>query len=417
MSDSREPFENDELSPDEDDDRPVTSPRVKRLRLLAIVGVLVIVAIALYAASPWLLPLRIVEGPMVQQSTANSALLVWYTSRPAECVFAATGVAAADITHTSDGRRHLVRLNGLAPDAATEYHVSAPDGRALFDGQLRTNKPIGAAFSFVVFGDSGRATAEQYQLAAEMIAQRPDFVLHTGDLVYSRGARHDYEDRFFRPYRAMLSEVTFWPSLGNHDVSKPDFGAPYLEVFELPENGPTGLPAEHDYWFDYGDARVAIVDSNHSEDELRQHVAPWLEKTLGVDGPRWRFAVFHHPPYTGGKYKPDEKIISTIVPALEAAGVDIVFSGHDHMYMRMGPIRGGQLAAEGPVYIVSGAGGAKLYEARPEAERPDYVKVLRDDLHSFTHVEVDGDRLTLRQIALGGAVLDEYQMSKTPAMP
>ncbi|RMF78237.1 MAG: hypothetical protein D6744_10335 [Planctomycetota bacterium] len=69
------------------------------------------------------------------------------------------------------------------------------------------------------------------------------------------------------------------------------------------------------------------------------------------------------------------------------------------------------------MYIVTGAGGARLYEAMPPEQRPDYVRALRNDVHSFTHVSVDGDRLTLRQIALGGEVLDEWVLDKAPDAP
>jgi 3',5'-cyclic AMP phosphodiesterase CpdA len=157
-----------------------------------------------------------------------------------------------------------------------------------------------------------------------------------------------------------------------------------------------------------------VVDSNLDEAALRDHVAPWLAEVLGEPDARWKFVVFHHPPYTGGAYQPDERIQRTLVPVFEATGVDIVFNGHDHMYERTHPIRNGEAAEDGDgvVYVVSGAGGARLYEALPIDQRPPYLAALYNETHSFTKVSISGNQLTLEQIALGGETVDQWTFQK-----
>jgi 3',5'-cyclic AMP phosphodiesterase CpdA len=180
------------------------------------------------------------------------------------------------------------------------------------------------------------------------------------------------------------------------------------EVFELPDNGPPGLPPDHNYWFEYASARIAVIDSNMDEDVLRDSVAPWLTEVMTAAACRWRFVAFHHPPYTGGNYACDERIQRTLVPVFEATGVDVVFNGHDHTYQRTYPLRGGQIVApeEGVLYIVTGAGGANLYHIRQP--RPAFIAACDDQHYSFSQVTIADDTLHLRQIALGGSVLDEY---------
>ena len=208
--------------------------------------------------------------------------------------------------------------------------------------------------------------------------------------------------------------MCFWPCLGNHDIAEPDLGAPYLEVFELPENGPTGSTPERSYWFDYAAARIAVIDINLDEPQLRDVVAPWLTDVMSEPGPRWKFVSLHHPPYTGGAYQPDQRVQNALVPVFEAVGVDIVFAGHDHMYQRTAPIRAGEVVEEGAgvVYVVSGAGGALIYDALPPDQRPAYVIALNDEVHSFTRVNIDGDTLRLRQIAVDGEVIDDWTLRK-----
>jgi hypothetical protein len=414
---------------------PLSAQRRRRVVFGALLAVLM--ATGLYLLSPWLLPLRVVEGPLVQQTTETSARLIWYTSRGAECVVEYQDPDGQPHTLFAErsGWRHRAALSDLVPGGSYAYRVRVRGGRQLAGGNLRTNRPAGQPVRFLVFGDSGRATREQYQLAQRMVAAQPDFLLHTGDLIYGRGERSRYRLRFFRPYAEMLQSVAFWPSLGNHDVSRPDFGAPYREVFDLPDNGPPGLTPENNYWFEHGPLRVAVIDSTLDEsivgsdayrDQLREQrlrdfVSPWLIRVMS-DAPAWRIAVFHHPPYTGGSHRPDVVIQRAIVPAIEDAGIDLVFNGHDHMYERTHLLRGGQVlsatsdvgaAADGErgvLYVVSGAGGARLYDVLPVDQRPAYIAVIDNTVHSFTQVDVDERMLHARQIALDGRTLDEWSI-------
>lgn len=393
----------------------------KRARLVLLAALLaILLGLGTYAVWPWLLPAFIYEGPLVQMAGEHQVTLVWYMTRPvSDGLSVRLGTSEErEFTVETSGRRCRVTTTGLDAGRAYPYTI-ALGGRTLAQAELRTNKPAHQPFRFVVFGDSGRATQEQYRLAAQMTAADPDFVLHTGDVVYPAGQRHNYRERFFVPYADLLRRVNLWPSLGNHDLYEPSLGRPYLEIFELPENGPPGQPAERNYWFDYAAARVAVVDSNIDEQALRDDVAPWLDNVLTETDAAWKFVVFHHPPYTGGHYTPHRRIQNTLVPVFEAAGVDVVFNGHDHMYQRTHALRGGEVTAagRGVVYIVSGAGGARLYDALPPEERPPYIAALNNETHSFTSVSVVSDQeLTLEQISLVGESLDRWTLRK-PSPP
>lgn len=390
-------------------------PAPPRVILLWVV-VLILVGLGVYAAAPWVLPARIGEGPMVQMTRPDGVQLVWYMSRPTACTVVVTvDGEARTLAASADGRRNTVGIDGLAPARSYPYEIRV--GRRVLTSDLafQTARADDKAHTFIVFGDSGRGTRAQYELAAEMARSQPppDFLLHTGDLVYSDGARRKFDSRFFTPYRELIARVNFWPCLGNHELATDGGSArPYQEVFELPDNGPAGLPPDFNYWFDYGSSRVAVVDTNADEAVLRERVVPWLLEVMADPAPRWRFVSFHHPPYTGGKYEPDERVQRTLVPALEQAGIDVAFVGHDHSFQRIGPLRAGRLVEPGAgvTYIVSAAGGASLY--KPRGVRPEYVAVHDFEHYSFTQVTIDGDTLSLRQIALGGDVIDDYRLEK-----
>ncbi len=391
--------------------RAWTRPRT----ILLWVVVLTVVATVLRALSPWILPIRIIEGPIVQMAAPDAVTLVWYTTRPAECAVTVNVDGESRTTPAvAEGARNSLRISGLSPDSSYTYDIRLGD-RDLTEGRaFQTNRGDEQPYTFIVFGDSGRGTRSQYVLARTMNASQPapEFLLHTGDLVYSGGARRKYNERFFTPYRQMLARINFWPCVGNHELDEHGQSPAYQEVFEVPANGPVGLPEDFNYSFDYATCRVAVIDSNADEETLRTLVAPWLLDVMAQPAPRWKFACLHHPPYSGGKYLPDGRVQRALVPAFEQAGIDIVFSGHDHSYQRSHPLLHGEIVApgEGIVYVISGAGGAELYE--PRGPVPDFVASYDYEDYSFTQVTIDGDALTLRQITLDGELADEITLTK-----
>ena len=379
-------------------------------------GALLLAALgyALLRVSPWLLPVRIVEGPLIQHTATTAFTIVWVTTRPvAGHVAVRIAGQPRKFEVRSTATHNSATIDGLSPGESYEYEILAGD-RPVPDGKgiVRTNKPAGESFRFVVFGDSGRGWQAQYKLAARMVENQPDFLLHTGDLIYPAGERADYARSFFTPYRRLIRNVAFWPSLGNHDI--PNIDA-YHGVFELPPNGPTGLAAEDNYWFDYSDARFVVLDSNASAEGLKEKISPWLRQVFAERPNCWKVVVFHHPPFTASRHKPNKKVHESLVPAINEAGVDIVFNGHNHLYERIRPPHGdgASAATSVPVYVVTGAGGYSLYETA-DANRPAHIEKQYNAMHSFTSVGVTADTMTVRQIALDGHEVDSFELKKSP---
>lgn len=390
------------------------SRRIGRVLLGCIVFVLA--AWGAYALLQEVGSATLVGGPMVQNVSSEAATVIWYMSRPSIGgieVRDERGASVFAAPSANEETRHRARVSGLHPDRAYGYAVFA-DGRRVGGGTIHTSPVEARAYKFAVLGDTGRASPQQFSIGARMAEMKPDFVLHTGDVVYPGGERLDYPDKFFAPYAALLTSVCLWPVLGNHDAGEPTLGGDYLGVFELPENGPAGATAEANYWFDYGETRIVAIDTNVEEGELSGRVAGWLRTALKDERPRWRFVLMHHPPYTVGKHRPDERVQRVLVPIFEECRVDLVFAGHDHLYERTHPMSGGTRAESGTgvVYVVSGAGGAQLYKARPVVERPEHFAVVYDQTHGFTWIEVNGDELRLRHLSVSGETIDDWSMSK-----
>jgi len=354
-------------------------------------------------------------GPMVQDVGTNGATILWWHNHAESAVLTLREPEGQlrRIPAQRVGTRFEALIDSLQPSTEYQYWIECdPDGgnSPQIPGRFRTAPQPGNPFSFLVFGDSGSGKSSQYRLAAVMSRHPAALILHTGDLVYSKGKLGDYPKKFFRPYRSLLASAPFYPVLGNHDL-RTDNGKPFLDTFSLPANGPPGVQAERCYWFDHGDARFVGIDSNLDTQTLANAVTPWLRSVLDTAPGTWKFVFLHHPPWAGGSRPPNAKIRDILVPAIEAGGADVVFCGHNHLYERTHPMLGGRVSpSDGVLYITSGAGGKSLYEEK-HADEP-YLAEYNNTKSSFTLVNITGSRLELTQISEEDMILDRIVLGK-----
>jgi hypothetical protein len=256
---------------------------------------------------------------------------------------------------------------------------------ALNDGadQLLALPEIPGSTIFAAIGDSGSGDSSQKDVANAMIryylnARRFTFVLMLGDNLYD----DDYEGEFAVPYKGLLDRgVIFYAALGNHDKD--------LEQHYKPFH----MSDRSYYAFTEGNARFVVLNSNVPADTAQ---LTWFDSAFGNTGTRWRISFFHHPLYSSGNHATQSREI--IRPALEAAmvrnHVDVVFSGHDHLYERIAP----QLGVR---YFVSGGGGRTLYGF----QKSPFDEVGSSE-HHFMVMEIAGDQLFYEAVTPKGQTLD-----------
>ena len=69
----------------------------------------------------------------------------------------------------------------------------------------------------------------------------------------------------------------------------------------------------------------------------------------------------------------------------------------------------------GLIYIITGAGGAMLYDKGQGGDRKswqEFTAQFVSDVHSFTAVEVNGKKLEFRQIDDQGRTVDSFAVTK-----
>ena len=366
-------------------------------------------------------------------------------------------------------RIYRATLRHLVPGAAVPYRVKQ-NGAVVFEAQAQTRKP--GAHRMVVFGDAADGSATQAAIAKAITEVRPDAVFIAGDLVYGRGRAAEYRHHFFPVYNSeaapLLRRVPVLGVPGNHDVpfmKYPDASA-YFAYWSQPLNGPalkTGdahaapvtagvhdavvaasgpaFPRMASFSFDYGKVHWTVLDSNLYTDWESPGMKAWLEADLrAAKGAAWRIVALHHPLFQSSRSHAEDQWMRPISPILEKYGVDLVLAGHVHNYQRTAPLRfkpthvgprGRPVAgdftvdeafdgkatthAKGIVHIVTGAGGAELYDpwqTDAKASWQPWTRAFVSDRHSFTVLDVNGKTLKLRQLDAEGRELDAITMTK-----
>jgi len=219
-----------------------------------------------------------------------------------------------------------------------------------------------------------------------------------GDNIYGPHTPRDYELKFEEPYRALLEAgVTFHAAIGNHDNS----GEINYAGFNM---------AGHRYYsFRRAEHRLAAMagagvrffalDSrSFDSDQLS-----WLERELAASGSTWKIAFFHHPIYTSGRYTSSARSLRRVIePILVKGDIDVVLSGHEHVYERIRP-------QHGISYFVSGAAGSLR---AGDIQRSALTAKGFDTDYSFILMEIAGDELYFQAISRTGQTVDAGVISR-----
>jgi predicted phosphodiesterase len=252
------------------------------------------------------------------------------------------------------------------------------------------------SIKFAIIGDSGRGTKEQREVAAQMEAYRQrfdfEFVLMAGDNIYEGPAtEEDYRLKFEEPYKPLLDAgVKFYAALGNHDDTNQIFYKPFhmdgkrYYTFVPPVDAITRWDTR---------VRFFALDSTYlSLEQIR-----WFEKEVTESRAEYKIAFMHHPVYTSGRYGLAARGIRL---ALESAfvngGIDVVFSGHEHIYQRAELQRG-------VLYFITGGAGS----LRPgDATRSPAIARSYDQDYHFMLAEITDEGFFFQAVNRTGITVD-----------
>jgi len=374
---------------------------------------------------------NLVWTPYLQQLSATGVVILWSTrigNHPAvrygkDQNYGQAAYGTTRLIKALNMQLQRVALTNLEPDTVYHYKIYSNGADLLpqktFSFCTAPQTGADTPFRFVVFGDFGRKSNVQKHLCKQLIRDNSfRFILTTGDNSQIKGSYTDFHDRVFDIYRDLFPKVGLYTALGNHDYITGD-GAPYLDLFDLPDNAWRQEDKKRYYSFDYGSVHFSIVDSNliAKKDKIASanDMVCWLMDDLAKTEQPWKIIICHHPFYNAGRHGPSRNVREKLRPIFEAHGVDLVFSGHEHNYQRSKPLKQDQVAPvnEGGIYyIISGAGGAA--DARcldPHAEWLDRT-IYSASYGLYHRLTVKGTTLQLETIDGFGTIRDTFFLRK-----
>ncbi|MCQ2471882.1 MAG: metallophosphoesterase [Clostridia bacterium] len=318
--------------------------------------------------------------------------------------------------------RHIINVSNL--EAGKKYIYRVGDAAKNWWSQTGsfTIADGGDETSFVHIGDPQSQSAQQYDTFAELI--RKAYEIYDSDFIIDTGDNVDHGDNF-RQWQWLLDEASdtlmntvLMSASGNHE----DMGTNAIDKNFVYSNIPeqdvsTGIYCS----FDYNNIHFAILNTNDLDDDdsLSDTQINWLKEDMNNSTADWKFVALHKAIYSNGSHYKDgdvRKIRNELCKLMPQLGIDMVFQGHDHVYLRTDSMvnnwvekvdttkttfNGKEYEVKqspiGTVYVISGCSGVKVYNQKDASLTDKYfprAEAIYDvDDSVFSGVHIVGDTL------------------------
>ena len=383
-------------------------------------------------------------GNIVAEATANSEEVVKPKTQLNLGLVATYGTQRAE--------KHSASVSGLAPGTTYYYRVGDKEQGWWSSGfQFVTGDAADTdeSFTFINVNDSQGMVESDYDVYKNTLSQADAtfpgaaFTVHGGDFV-DDGANEDYWTWALDDENGVAQGMSMTPAAGNHEAKSDVEGItdanPIVSHFNL-ANVPQGqdLSTGVYYSYTYKNATFVVLNTNDlaADESLSQTQYDWAYSTLANASTEWKIVLMHKSPYSNGPHQSDSDVaaIRSQVNALAAAcDVDLVLSGHDHVYNRTPYLAHGEeqdvdvetqtykgrnyeaaLNPNGTAFVIAGTCGVKNYVQTPSASIPSEV-ALDLSVPVYSGITIDGDHLYYQAYKVNGgssSLVDSFAISKS----
>jgi 3',5'-cyclic AMP phosphodiesterase CpdA len=287
-------------------------------------------------------------------------------------------------------RHHLVRRIALAA-AAPAFALLAACG-----GGDENGPPPHT--SLVAAGDIAGCWWRSDEATARLLDHIGGVVVPLGDAVYQDGSAGQFA-RCYGPTWGRHKARTR-PAIGNHETRTED-GKPYYDYFGAAA-GPRGKG-----WYSYElEGWHVVVLNTETEIGAGSEQLGWLRDDLRRHPARCTLVAMHRPRFSSGKHGDSERVKDAF-RVLYDGGVDVVLSGHDHLYERFAPQDpdGRADPARGVRQFVAGTGGAPFYAFRDTLHRNS--EVHQNKVHGVLRLVFHPDGYDWEFVGVGAGFSDK----------
>lgn len=292
-----------------------------------------------------------------------------------------------------------------------------------------TQDPENFKFIFVSDAQIGaggheKDTAVWIKTLATALEHVPEtsFILHGGDHVNTGDNEREW-DGFFMP--PQLRNVPVVGVIGNHESKEPNFSY-HFNYPNRTEYGATG--AGTNYYFSYGNALFIVLNTNN--ESFKEHEDTIKKAIESHPDAKWRIIATHFNLFPASTEHEDKggivNLRSGLLPVIKKYDIDVVLSGHDHVYSRTKIIKGVKVNEElvyidestvenpdGTLFVTANcASSSKYYAVSNKLEKfMDVISQTRTPSYSVVTVDNEKFRITTYSATFKG-VLDTFAIVK-----
>ena len=395
----------------------------------------------------------------INGDSATSRGFCWYTDEKSGTDLQVAPVGA-DLTKAEiitgirypsmDKYVHKVEAENLTPDTKYQYRVGDSEANVWSKiGYFTTASNTNDEANFIVFADVQASNEENFQQAAKVLKSAVntmpeyEFAVGLGDFV--NDCTNEEWDSYFKNFEFMNMNTTLVPVAGNHEGNLQWFK--FNNMFNIGEAENSSVITGCYYSFDWGDAHFAVLNSNDMY-PMSASQLNWLKNDMNSSDAQWKIILTHRALYSAGKNinKPDTIIMrNLLLPIIDELDIDVVFAGHDHMYLRTEPVKGEKaqepqtitevwngkettfaLNPDGTTHILPSTAGTKRYGVNEDAIPPilENSAVARDtkDGGVFATVSLDSEHFVYEAYMVNDetnekTLIDSYAIKKTEKTP
>ncbi|MBQ7871469.1 MAG: phosphodiester glycosidase family protein [Oscillospiraceae bacterium] len=310
---------------------------------------------------------------------------------------------------------NTITLTDLSPDTTYCYWLGDGSEEGWSEMKTFTTQPAESnETSFFILGDTqmtgnvetdAEAIATLDTMLNAIGALGVDFGIQSGDFVDNGGSYGHWEELFNVFDASAVAHVGVVHTLGNHEYYGDFSGSVANTVLNLPDP---------DYYsYEINNVYVAVINNSADLEEA----AAWLVEDASASGCTWKVLTIHQAPYYTNPNGGNQRFHAVIPAAADAAGIDVVFSGHDHSYARTEQLTAGNVVENGTTYMICGDLGEKsrnINYAAVDDERSHFAAITQDYEAIYIVAEATEYTLTVTAYDLDGTVVDTFTKDVTP---
>ncbi len=311
-----------------------------------------------------------------------------------------------------------VALNDLKP--TTKYIYRITNGSKVYSSNyaFETCSQTDDVFSFLFMTDPqyySESGASKFNVMTEkhIVDSNVKFAFITGD-ISDKGGNSSYWDMFYT--KSSLSKIPFATTVGNHEYY--DSGTVttdnliYNQYFFNPQNGPEHVKGSS-YYFVYNKALFIMLDSEDKANIAEQQ--EWFRNVCESVQCSYIIVGCHKSAYPAGPYVSDGKYFMSYWGTIfDECQVDLVLSGHDHVFTRTKPVYAGKVTSEkyaGTVYIEGGSAGDKYYGVQSQ-ENADKWAAIVEKTTCATVITLGKEQFSTKTYNYSGNLIDSSYTSR-----